>query len=47
MVQMKYSRLSKDALAIRLQRDDGWDDFTPMQLKKVVAALNIHVRRRR
>ena len=47
MVQMHFSRLSKDALAIRLQRDDGWDDFTPMQLKKVVAALNIHVRRRR
>ena len=47
MVQMKYSRLDRDALAIRLQRADGWDDFTPLQLKKVVAALNLQVRRRR
>ena len=47
MVNMKFSRLSQGALAIRLQRDDGWDDFTPMQLKKVVAALNLQVRRKR
>ena len=47
IVNMKYSSLSREALAIRLQRDDGWDDFTPMQLKKVVAALNLQVRRRR
>ena len=47
MINMKYSSLDRDALAIRLQRDDGWDDFTPMQLKKVVAALNLQVRRRR
>ena len=47
MVQMKFSRLSPGALAIRLQRDDGWDDFTPMQLKKVVAALNLQVRRKK
>lgn len=47
MVNMKLSRLSSGALAIQLQRDDGWDDFTPMQLKKVVAALNLQVRRKR
>ena len=47
MINMKYSSLDRDALAIRLQRDDGWDDFTPMQLKKVVAALNLQVRRKR
>ena len=47
MINMNYSSLDRDALAIRLQRDDGWDDFTPMQLKKVVAALNLQVRRRR
>ena len=47
MINMKYSSLDRDALAIRLQRDDGWDDFTPMQLKKVVAALNLQVRRLR
>ena len=47
MINMKYSSLDRDALAMRLQRDDGWDDFTPMQLKKVVAALNLQVRRRR
>ena len=47
MINMKYSSLDRDALAIRLQRDDGWDDFTPVQLKKVVAALNLQVRRQR
>ena len=47
MINMKYSSLDRDALAIRLQRDDGWDDFTPLQLKKVVAALNLQVRRQR
>ena len=47
MINMKYSSLDRDALAIRLQRDDGWDDFTTMQLKKVVAALNLQVRRLR
>ena len=47
MVNMKFSRLDVGALAIRLQRDDGWDDFTPLQLKKVVAALNLQVRRKR
>ena len=47
IINMKYSSLDRDALAIRLQRDDGWDDFTPMQLKKVVAALNLQVRRKR
>ena len=47
MVRMNLSRLSPGALAIMLQRDDGWDDFTPMQLKKVVAALNLQVRRKR
>ena len=47
MVNMHFSPLSRDALAMRLQRADGWDDFTPMQLKKVVAALNLQVRRKR
>ena len=47
IVNMKYSSLDRDALAIRLQRDDGWDDFTPMQLKKVVAALNLQVSRKK
>ena len=47
IVNMKYSSLSREALAMRLQRDDGWADFTPMQLKKVVAALNLQVRRKR
>ena len=47
MVNMKLSRLSQGALAIQLQRADGWDDFSPMQLKKVVAALNLQVRRKR
>ena len=47
MVRMNLSRLSSGALAIKLQRTDGWDDFTPMQLKKVVAALNLQVRRKR
>ena len=47
MVNMKLSRLSSGALAIQLPRDDGWDDFTPMQLKQVVAALNLQVRRKR
>jgi len=44
-VQMKFSRLDRDALAFKLIRPDGWDDFTPLQLKKTVAALQTHVRR--
>ena len=47
MINMKFSSSDRDTLAMRLQRDDGWDDFTPMQLKKVVAALNLQVRRKR
>ena len=47
MINMKFSSSDRDTLAMRLQRDDGWDDFTPMQLKKVVAALNLQVRRHR
>ena len=47
MVNMHFSPLSRDALAMRLQRADGWDDFTPMQLKKVVAALNLQVSRKK
>ena len=47
IVNMKFSNFSQESLAMRLQRDDGWDDFTPMQLKKVVAALNLQVRRKR
>ena len=47
MINMRFVSSDRDSLAMRLQRDDGWDDFTPMQLKKVVAALNLQVRRRR
>ena len=47
MVQMRFSRMTQGALALLLQRADGWDDFTPLQLKKVVAALNLQVRRKR
>ena len=47
MFNMRFVSSDRDSLAMRLQRDDGWDDFTPMQLKKVVAALNLQVRRRR
>lgn len=44
-VNMRFSRQTVDALAMQLQRDDGWDDFTELQLKKLVAALNTHIRR--
>lgn len=44
--QMRLSYEDRDSLAFRLQRDDGWDDFTPFQIKKVVAALQKHIRRR-
>ena len=47
MFNMRFVSSDRDSLAMRLQRDDGWDDFTPLQLKKVVAALNLQVRRRR
>ena len=47
MINMRFVSSDRDSLAMRLQRDDGWDDFTPMQLKKVVAALNLQVRRQR
>ena len=47
MVRMRMGSYDVGALAIKLQRDDGWDDFTPLQLKKVVAALNLQVRRKR
>lgn len=45
MVQMRMSLQTVDSLAIKLQRDDGWDDFTDLQLKKVVSALQVHIRR--
>lgn len=45
MVQMRFSELDRDALAFKLMRPDGWEDFTMMQLKKAVAALQKHVRR--
>ena len=47
MINMRFVSSDRDSLAMRLQRVDGWDDFTPLQLKKVVAALNLQVRRRR
>ena len=43
----RFVSSDRDSLAMRLQRVDGWDDFTPLQLKKVVAALNLQVRRLR
>lgn len=45
MVQMRMSFQTVDSLAMKLQRDDGWDDFTGPQLKKVISALNAHIRR--
>jgi len=45
MVQMRMSFQTVDSLAMKLQRDDGWDDFTDIQLKKVVSALQAHIRR--
>ena len=45
-IQMRYSSMERDALAMRLQRSDGWDDFTDIQLRKIVQALNCHVRRK-
>ena len=47
MINMRFVSSDRDSLAMRLQRVDGWDDFTPLQLKKVVAALNLQVRRKR
>lgn len=47
MVQMRLSTMERDSLAVKLQRVDGWDDFTEVQLRRVVSALHIHVRRRR
>ena len=46
MIQMRLSTLDRDALAFKLLRPDGWDDFTERDLRKVVAALNAHIRRR-
>lgn len=45
MVQMRMSMQTVDSLAMKLQRDDGWDDFTDLQLKRVVSALQVHIRR--
>lgn len=45
MVQMRMSLQTVDSLAMKLQRDDGWDDFTALQLKRVVSALQVHIRR--
>ena len=45
MVQMRMSLQTVDSLAMKLQRDDGWDDFTDLQLKRVVSALQVHIRR--
>lgn len=47
MVQMRMSYQTVGSLAIKLQRPDGWDDFTTCQLRSVVAALQAHIRRRR
>lgn len=46
MVQMRMSYQTVDSLAIKLQRPDGWDDLTSVQLRKVVSALQVHIRRR-
>lgn len=45
IVQMRFSTMDRDSLAFKLMRPDGYDDFTPYELKKVVAALQKHVRR--
>ena len=47
MINMHFSSSDRESLAMRLQRADGWDDFSPLHLKKVVAALNLQVRRKR
>lgn len=46
VVQMRMSYQTVDSLAIKLQRPDGWDDLTAVQLRKVVSALQVHIRRR-
>jgi len=43
--QMGFTTMDRDAMAFKLMRPDGWDDFTDLQIKKVVAALQKHVRR--
>lgn len=45
--QMRFSGLERDVLAMRLQRDDGYEDFTEDQLRKVLMALNVHLGRKR
>lgn len=45
IVQMRFSTMDRDSLAFKLMRPDGYDDFTEYELKKVVAALQKHVRR--
>lgn len=43
--QMKLVQMAADTLAMKLQRADGWDDFTEMQIKKVISALHIQMTR--
>lgn len=45
MTQMRISYQDRDSLWFKLQRKDGFDDFSPYQLKKVIAALQTHIRR--
>lgn len=46
MIQMNLSGADREHLAAKLMRENGWDDFTPIQLRRVVAALTIHARRK-
>lgn len=45
MLKMRFSPQTVDSLSTKLQLDDGWNDFTPIQLRKVVSALQAHIRR--
>lgn len=45
--QMGFSRQERDVAAMRLQREDGYEDFTEVQLRKVLSALNAQLHRRR
>lgn len=46
MVQMHMSTQTVDSLVFQLARPDGFDDFSPIALKKVVSALQVHLRRK-
>lgn len=45
--QMRFSSIEADVLAMRLMRDDGFEDYTEDQLRKVLMALNVQRDRQR